>query len=102
MNSCLDDIINKYIYCRENCSLLFIESLAMNGFIKKAYVEECERKNFKKIVIELINELKITSDCRFEEEVEHSFRVIETYIDFSNKYRSYESLKIVKSKHVEE
>lgn len=102
MSNSLDNLINQYIQCRENCTLMYIESLAMNGFVKKAYVEDCERRNFQRIVVELINDLEIKSECRFREEVTHSLRVIDTYIGFSNKYKSYENLKIIKSKHIEE
>ncbi|MEM4532606.1 MAG: hypothetical protein QXU89_02980 [Desulfurococcaceae archaeon] len=96
MNNELENIIKQYIVCREDCTLLFIESLAMNGLVKNAHIENCEKKNFSRIVLELYDNSIVKSECRYIDEISHSLKIINTYISFSRKHRAYENLKILK------
>lgn len=75
--------VSEYIVCREDCTLQFLEALAMNGLAVRAYIEECSRKNFQRIVIELINGEKVYSKCYFREEIAISIRIINVYIGYA-------------------
>lgn len=90
--------LNKYITCRENCSLTYLESLAMVGFIKNSWVEECGRKNFKKIIVETFSGVKITSECRFIEEVMVSLRIIKVYTALNSRNKAFEKINVAESK----
>ena len=78
--------LEQYIMCRENCPLYYLEALAMNGLAKKAYIEDCDRANFKRIVLILVNDEKIISECRYYEEVVQSLRIINVYIGFKRRF----------------
>ncbi|MET1160836.1 MAG: hypothetical protein ABWW65_07740 [Thermoprotei archaeon] len=77
------ELVSNYVICRDNCELSYLESLAMNGLATRADIENCDKKNFQRIVIELINGDKITSECRFKEEVSQSIRIINVYIAYA-------------------
>lgn len=83
-----DNIFEQYITCRENCSLLYLEALAMNGFVKKAYSSDCEKTNFKKLTVVLENDIEITSSCRYFEEINQSLRIINIYVGLKKKLRN--------------
>ena len=87
--------IEQYITCLENCSLRHVESLAMIGLAEKAMVEDCDRENFKRIVLQLVNGKTITSSCFYHEEVEQSLRIINTYIQIARRSNSLGKLTIV-------
>ena len=90
------EIIDQYIICRDNCPLRFIEALAMNGFIKEARVENCDKPHYQKIVVRLINDMTVTSECRFDEEVRQSMKIIGVYIELARKNRAAEQLEILR------
>lgn len=91
-------VLDRYITCRENCSLTYLESLAMVGFVKNSWVEDCERRNFKRIIVETHNGLRISSECRYVEEVEVSIRIIKVYTALNNRSRAFEKIEISESK----
>jgi len=84
----LNQDISEYVICRVDCPLRYLEALAMNGLATKAVVEDCDKKNFKKIALTLVNGEKITSTCEFFEEVEQSLRIINVYISLSKRRKS--------------
>lgn len=88
-------LIEKYVICRQNCPLKFIEALAMNGFAVKAWSEDCEQEKFKRIIIELFDESKIASECRFNEEIEQSLRIINIYIGLARRNKAWEQLEVI-------
>ncbi len=90
--------LEQYITCRNNCSLRFLEALAMNGLASKAVVEDCEKPRHKRIKLELINGTIITSECRFDEEVKQSLRIINIYVGFARKFKAKEKLEVIEGK----
>ncbi len=94
--------LSQYLTCIHNCTLQYLEALAMNGFAKKAYIEDCERKNFQRIVLELYSGDKIVSECRFSEEIVQSLRIINVYIGISRKNNAWEKLEITESPRTRE
>jgi len=89
--------VSQYLICRKDCSLQYIESLALMGLVEKALVEDCDRKNFKKIVVKLYSGDEVVSECRFNEEVEQSLRVINVYIGINRRNDSWNKINIVES-----
>ncbi len=79
------EAVSRYVTCREDCSLRYIEALALNGFVKGFEVIDCGSNLFKKIRVKLIDGSLVESKCSFHEEVSVSVRVIASYIGF---YRS--------------
>jgi hypothetical protein len=69
----------------------------MNGFAVKARVEDCNEKRFKRIVLELLDGSRVTSQCRFDEEVRQSLRIINIYIGFARRNKAWEQLGIIES-----
>lgn len=88
--------LDQYITCLENCSLRHLESLAMIGLAERADVEDCEKKNFQKIILHLINGKLVTSECFYHEEVAQSLKIINIYIEITKRNRAPEKLVIVK------
>lgn len=74
------DVISRYITCFEDCSLRYLEALAMNGFVEKFIVEPCEKNRFQRIKVVLIDGRTVSSKCFFDEEVRLSVRIIASYI----------------------
>ncbi|ADI31454.1 hypothetical protein [Staphylothermus hellenicus] len=87
--------IEQYIVCRHDCPPRVLEALAMNGFAVKAWTENCEKERFKKIVVELFNGTRINSECRFDEEIKQSLRIINIYIGFARRNKAWEKLEII-------
>jgi len=79
--------ISEYIICKTDCPLSYLEALAMNGLAVKATIEDCEKKNFKKIVLALINGESVESQCRYVEEIMQSLRIVNVYIGLTRKYK---------------
>jgi len=77
--------IEQYITCREECTLQYLESLAMIGLAVKAEVEDCDKENFKRIKLRLVNDQVVTSMCRYVEEVMQSLRIINVYIGYKRR-----------------
>ncbi len=90
------DSIDQYIVCRDNCPPRFIEALAMNGFIKEAHVESCEKPRHQRIVATLINDAIITSECRFDEEIRQSMKIIGIYIELAKKNKAEEQIEVLR------
>ncbi|MEM1855139.1 MAG: hypothetical protein QXO91_02185 [Desulfurococcaceae archaeon] len=80
-----EEVISKYVTCREECNLRYIEALALNGFVKGFEVINCGSSLFKKVRVKLVDGSLVESKCSFHEEVSVSIRVIASYIGF---YRS--------------
>ncbi len=72
--------ISRYITCRQDCSLRYLEALAMNGFAEKFTIEPCEKQRFQRIRLQLIDGSTVVSKCFFDEEVRLSVRIIASYI----------------------
>lgn len=85
----IEEVINKYVTCREECSLRYIEALALNGFVKGFEVISCGSSLFKKLRAKLVDGSLVESKCLFHEEVSVSVRIIASYIGF---YRSRKML----------
>ncbi|MCS7128024.1 MAG: hypothetical protein N3E36_01970 [Sulfolobales archaeon] len=83
------EAINKYVTCREDCNLRYIEALALNGFVKGFEVIDCGNSLFKKVRVKLVDGSLVESKCSFHEEVGISVRIIASYIGF---YRSRKML----------
>ncbi len=96
MTSRLD--LDEYIICTNNCNLRFLEALAMNGFAVKSRIEDCEKPRHKKIILELFDGREVTSQCRFEDEVKQSIRIINIYIGFARKNKAWEKLGVIEGK----
>ncbi len=96
-NNQIYDIIEQYVTCRNDCTLRFMEALALNGLAVRAETEDCGRRH-KRIILELIDGTRITSECRFDEEVNQSLRIINIYIGFARKNRAWEKLGIIEGK----
>lgn len=98
----MGDAIDPYIICSEDCSLRYLEALAMNGFAKKAEIENCAKNGkFQKIKLYLINDKVITSKCRFSEEVKQSIRIINIYIGFARRDIAWRRLAILDKKGID-
>ncbi|MCD6487870.1 MAG: hypothetical protein J7K21_01420 [Desulfurococcales archaeon] len=89
--------ISSYIICRENCSLRYLEALALNGFIKRFDIIDCDRKRFQKIRAYLIDGSVVESECRFDEEVRVSVRIIAGYIGLYRNKMIEKELRIAQS-----
>ncbi len=72
--------LSKYITCRFDCSLRYLEALALNGFVEKVEVINCDRPKFKKIKLYLSNGKTVESGCYLDEEVSISLRIISGYM----------------------
>ena len=94
--------ISSYITCRTECSLRHLEALAMVGFVKKFEVIDCDRSKFKKIRLILIDDTIVESQCRFEEEVRVSVRIIASYIGLYRNRKIMEELRVIKEAKQEE
>lgn len=98
----MEDTINTYIICTEDCPLRYLEALAMNGFAKKAEIENCDKNGkFQKIKLYLTNDKVVTSKCRFSEEVKQSLRIINVYIGFARQNKAWEKLAILDKKGID-
>ncbi|MEM4717622.1 MAG: hypothetical protein QXE81_02545 [Desulfurococcaceae archaeon] len=94
--------LDTYINCFEGCNMRHLEALAMLGLAIEVNVENCEKNRFKKIVMRLYDGRTISSMCYFEEEVEQSIRIINTYINIAKKNNAIGKLKIVEETKIEE
>lgn len=90
--------VDEYITCREDCPLRFLEALAMNGFAVGVQAIDCDKARHKRIRLELFDGSTITSQCRFDEEVSQSLRIINIYIGFARKNKAWEKLEIIEGK----
>ncbi|MEM1627997.1 MAG: hypothetical protein QW551_01800 [Desulfurococcaceae archaeon] len=80
--------LKQYIICKSDCTLRYIESLAMIGLIEQAEILDCNKPRFKKIVAHLINTESVESMCYFEEEIFQSIKIINTYIELIHRKRN--------------
>ncbi|MCC6040628.1 MAG: hypothetical protein LM557_00380 [Desulfurococcaceae archaeon] len=87
--------LEQYITCRDNCSLRHVESLAMIGLADRAEVQDCDKRNFKRIILHLVGGLTVTSSCFYYEEVEQSLKIINTYIQIARREGSVGKLTII-------
>ncbi len=94
--------ISRYIVCRVDCPLRQLEALAMIGFARGFEVVDCDKKRFKKIVLKLIDGSSVESQCRFEEEVAVTVRIIASYIGLYRDKNVEERLRVVKHAKKEE
>lgn len=79
-----------------------LEALAMLGLAVEVNVENCDRHRFKKILIRLYDGRTVSSMCYFDEEVEQSIRIINTYIDIAKRNNAIGRLKIAEKAKTEE
>ncbi len=89
------EAINKYVVCREDCSLRYVEALALNGFVKGFEVIDCGSNLFKKIRAKLVDGSLVESKCSFHEEVSVSVRVMASYIGFYRSRRLLSEIAVV-------
>mgnify|MGYP000058806216 FL=1 len=68
----------------------------MVGFAKKFEVVDCDRKKFKKMRLILIDDTIVESQCRFEEEVRVSVRIIASYMGLYRNRKIMDELRIIK------
>lgn len=94
--------ISQYIVCRSNCPPRFLEALAMNGFADRLEVLDCDKKKFKKLRLVLFDGSVVESECRFEEEITQSLRIIASYIGLMRLKKAREQLKVIKEAKKEE
>lgn len=87
--------IESYILCREDCTLKYIEALAMIGLVERAEVVECEKKGFNRVIAYLWNGARVTSACYFHEEVKQSMIIINIYVGFAKREGAKEKLQVV-------
>lgn len=92
--------LKRYVICREDCSLAFIEALAMMGLVKNSRVEKCGKKNFYMIIIELYTGDIVRSSCRFVEEVQQSLRIVKVYSAINARNKAYDKISVVDAKEV--
>jgi hypothetical protein len=67
----------------------------MIGLAERAEIQDCDRRNFKRIILYLVNGLTITSSCFYYEEVEQSLKVINMYIQIARRESSLGKLAII-------
>ena len=84
--------LSQYIVCRSNCPPRVLESLAMNGFAKRVEVVDCDKKKFKKLKLILTDDSIVESECRFEEEITSSLRIIASYMGLLRLRKIYEKI----------
>ncbi|MEM1919078.1 MAG: hypothetical protein QXP72_03620 [Desulfurococcaceae archaeon] len=87
--------LGKYIICRENCSLMFIEALAMMGLVENSWVEDCDRKGFQILVVKLYTGDLVKSTCRYVEEVQQSLRIVKVYTAINARNMGFSKINIV-------
>lgn len=87
--------LSRYIVCRSNCPPRILESLAMNGFAKRVEVVDCGKKRFKKLRLILTDDSIVESECRFEEEIASSLRIIASYMGLLRLKKVYEKTSTV-------
>ncbi|MEM0378357.1 MAG: hypothetical protein QXP68_01905 [Thermosphaera sp.] len=89
--------LDAYIVCERECSLRYIEALAMIGLLEKAGILECEKPRFKRISGVTITGKRVESKCFFDEEVEQSLRIINIYIGFARRHEASKQLTIAET-----
>ena len=89
--------LEQYITCYSDCELKYLEALAMIGLALNVKLENCDRKGFVRLILELFNSKSVSSKCYFEEEARQSLKIIVTYIDFAKKRGSSGQLKVVEA-----
>uniref|UniRef100_A0A7C2BLX7 Uncharacterized protein n=1 Tax=Thermosphaera aggregans TaxID=54254 RepID=A0A7C2BLX7_9CREN len=86
-----------YITCEKDCSLRYIEALAMIGLLEKAEVVECEEQRFRKIRGVVVTGRVVETKCFLDEEVNQSLRIINIYLGFARSNKAKEKLAVVES-----
>ncbi|WFO76404.1 hypothetical protein J4526_09465 [Desulfurococcaceae archaeon MEX13E-LK6-19] len=94
--------MSQYIICRSDCPPRFLEALAMNGLVDRVEVIDCDKKRFKKLRVILIDGTSVESQCRFEEEITTSLRIIASYIGLLRLKKMKEKIRIIKEAKKEE
>jgi len=69
----------------------------MVGLAEKVEVIDCEKENFQRIVLYLVNGKTVTSECFYYEEIKQSLKIINTYIEFARKANLFGKLTIIES-----
>lgn len=87
--------IDQYILCSNDCTLRYIEALAMIGLVVDVQELECEKPRFKKINVSLFDGRIITSACYLDDEVRHSIKIIRTYIDIAKRNNAIGKLQVI-------
>lgn len=90
--------LGRYVVCREDCSLMFIEALAMMGLVEKSWVEDCDRRGFQKIVAKLYTGDMVRSSCRYVEEVQQSLRIIKVYTAVNARNKGFNKINVVETR----
>lgn len=94
--------LDEYINCYENCNMRHLEALAMLGLVEEAFIEECGRPRFKRIIVRMFNGRIVSSTCYFDEEVEQSMKIIRVYIGLAKRANALGALKIAEEYKPEE
>lgn len=87
--------MDQYIVCRDDCDLRYVEALSMIGLVNNVRVEECEKKGFSRLVVQLFDGKVITSKCYFEDEVKHSSKIILFYNHLAKQKDAVGRLEVV-------
>jgi len=87
--------LDAYTTCERDCSLRYIEALAIIGLLEKAEVVECGEKRFRKIKGLTITGRVVETKCFLDEEVNQSLRIINIYLGFARSNNAREKLRIV-------
>jgi len=69
----------------------------MIGLAEKAETIDCEKENFQRIILHLVNGKTVTSECFYYEEIKQSLKIINMYIEFARKTNLLRELTIVES-----
>jgi hypothetical protein len=93
--------IEQYVTCTENCTLRYVEAMAMIGLLQEARVDNCEKPRFKRIIATLYNGRLVSTMCYFEDEVNHSIKIIQFYINLARKNNAIGKLTIIEAKREE-
>lgn len=87
--------LDQYIVCQVDCDLRYVEALSMIGLVTDVKTEECERKGFSRIVVQLFDGKFVRSKCYFEEEVKHSSKIIMFYMQLARQRGAVGKLEVV-------
>ncbi|MEM4762817.1 MAG: hypothetical protein QXH78_02155 [Desulfurococcaceae archaeon] len=94
--------LEQYISCLENCSMRYVEALAMLGLVVDVSIESCSEPRFKKILARLFDGKNVSTACYFEEEVYQSTKIIRVYIDIAKRNNALGKLQVAESAGTED
>ncbi len=89
--------IEQYVQCFENCTLRYLESLAMLGLLVEVREEECAQRRFKRLIGKLFNGKTVSSACCFDEETAQSVKIINTYVEIAKRSNAIGKLTVAEA-----